>query len=663
MLAAVLLIAQQPKTLTFTHPCAHSSVVLEALGKEIGAIVRPSGSVSQDYFAVKLTNVPIEEAKRVIAEALNAEWLQKETILYLDRNAKQHLKEKKDEDDALRESIARYLNDRKDNKFDIELIKKKVSDATAVQKSPQVFQQELNAIYKLLPTETLGPKIVKAIGVEKLIALNEGDSLVYTLAPDGANNMPVEILKAVRDYARECEELNRLTISIASEQIASYLSSRPEEYVPDVRITASRGSGNITIYIAESASIANRGSYSSNRSIGSFSSRLASGPRATIPKLTGVFAVEGEAVHVFNVVRMRMQGLLPVQQPGTQQDVLYARRAAADLVRNELLANHGDAPLRLMVAQTRRDYVALLPDAIAYSHQWLSSAPGRDLDSVWKSWSGSLIVTEDEKTKILKVRPFNTKRERAVRFDRAATSRFVANFNAVNRVSLESLAGFASAFDSSAEFLTNLSVARVFLPISISQYGEWVALKTYAGLGGTQKRQAREGGVVVPWLMLPINVRKDIELRLLRQMSMYTAQSPESVNWSSAGSYSFTGTPVFKILSAVPSGTTVRITVLKNTLLKPAPPSRVFSETQVMSAEEIAYAQRTGTNEFTPDYKLATVANIERVQLELSVPGSGYTSYAAQVDDTTLESTYVPLNQLPEPWRSQVADAIKRRGG
>ena len=75
MLVAALVLAQQPKTVTFSHPCASSAVVLEALGKEVGVRIRPTGSVMRDYLLLRFDQVPVEGALNKLAEAANATWI------------------------------------------------------------------------------------------------------------------------------------------------------------------------------------------------------------------------------------------------------------------------------------------------------------------------------------------------------------------------------------------------------------------------------------------------------------------------------------------------------------------------------------------------------------------------------------------------------------
>jgi hypothetical protein len=105
------------------------------------------------------------------------------------------------------------------------------------------------------------------------------------------------------------------------------------------------------------------------------------------------------------------------------------------------------------------------------------------------------------------------------------------------------------------------------------------------------------------------------------------------------------------------------VRVLTTTLLKPGPSSYGTSVSELLSPERFAAWRKDRASDYSPDFSRATVASAERVHLDVHVPGIGYLHFAAQVDDTTEKTKYVPLNQLPEPWRSQLAEAIKKAGG
>ncbi|MCH8978931.1 MAG: hypothetical protein IH945_06775, partial [Armatimonadetes bacterium] len=89
MLSALLALSFQvaPQTITFTHPCAHSAVVLKALGKELNLTLNPSGSVNKDYFLVSFKDVPVQQAFEKISETLNAKWVKKGDVTYLTRSS------------------------------------------------------------------------------------------------------------------------------------------------------------------------------------------------------------------------------------------------------------------------------------------------------------------------------------------------------------------------------------------------------------------------------------------------------------------------------------------------------------------------------------------------------------------------------------------------
>ncbi len=198
MLAALLLIAQQPKTVTITHPCASAAVVLEALGKEMGVTVRPSGTVAQDYFAIKLTGVPIEEAMRVIAVTLDAEWLRKETVLYLDRGPKQQLKAKLEEDEGIRKSVKEFLDKNPEREIDKDAIKKALIDVSDPKRSPALMQEAGKTLQAYSPEVRLGGRVVRVLGEDTFVGAVEGRPVRYFLSSDGTGDMPAEIKGAIQ---------------------------------------------------------------------------------------------------------------------------------------------------------------------------------------------------------------------------------------------------------------------------------------------------------------------------------------------------------------------------------------------------------------------------------------------------------------------------------
>ena len=107
MLAAIIFgaVLAQERTVTFTHPCAHSSVVLEAFGREIGETIKPGRSVNKDYFLVRFDGMPVEDAKAAIAKTLKAKWEMKDGTLYLTRTRAMENQERSEQGELLKEVI------------------------------------------------------------------------------------------------------------------------------------------------------------------------------------------------------------------------------------------------------------------------------------------------------------------------------------------------------------------------------------------------------------------------------------------------------------------------------------------------------------------------------------------------------------------------------
>jgi hypothetical protein len=57
------------------------------------------------------------------------------------------------------------------------------------------------------------------------------------------------------------------------------------------------------------------------------------------------------------------------------------------------------------------------------------------------------------------------------------------------------------------------------------------------------------------------------------------------------------------------------------------------------------------------------VVEAERVVIEVFVPKLGYVTLYAQADSATHATEYVEPGALPEPWKSQLAEPIKKAGG
>jgi hypothetical protein len=64
-----------------------------------------------------------------------------------------------------------------------------------------------------------------------------------------------------------------------------------------------------------------------------------------------------------------------------------------------------------------------------------------------------------------------------------------------------------------------------------------------------------------------------------------------------------------------------------------------------------------------PDSMPLAVIDAERIQVEVYLPNLGYTAFAAHVSSQTDLTKFYPVDKLPEPWKTQLAEAIKKNGG
>jgi hypothetical protein len=654
MIAALLLACQQPPTVTIDQPCAHSSVVLAAFGKAIGETVRPSGSVQGDYIALKLTDRPVAEAKRVIAEALNAEWVVRGGVLYLDRNAKHHNAEKKAEDEALRAALQKHLDDNKDKKFERDKLREVMIEALRARDVNDFIARRYGEFSTLMPERTLGPQLVMAFGIDRLVKMANGERLTYA-----QQDLPQAAKIALDQSARDANDAWELAQSLGVDAFTNYGFVRQTAPNTVVKVELRRSDGMLSVHLHESATLPGGGSMTSSKGLVYVSGRGA--PKGERPsfKTNKPFVWEGLAARVVPVVSLAASPNQPGIAGPTKEDVAFVRSLAGDLSTNELLAVYGDAPLRQLAAAEGFDYVALVPDSVAAA-PWIMGASGSSVQSVFSRWG--LAVTQDKDTKIVVALPMDTVRARESRFDRRAVSQFVSSFHTAGRATLESLASLAAASDGTREYSANLSVARLFVPWREWRQSDWRPLALYGALNTSQKRAAANGGVLLEWRHVSPAVRSEIEKTLGEQQAMYVDELPSEVFWGSPWmGGAFPGAPRFMALDRVPSGAQVRVRRLTNTMLK-ANSTDQF-ESRPMTVEEAASYARSQSDERAPNYRQLRVASLDRIQVDLFLPGVGYTSFAAQVDDTTEDSEYVAWDKLPEPWKSQLADAAKKYGG
>ena len=653
----------QPQTVTFTHPCAHSSVVLAALGEKLGTKMAPGGSVLRDYFAVKLTDRPVEEAMRVIAETLNAEWVRRGDYLVLDRGPKQEKAELDQENAAFKDGIERYIKNNPVIEFSLDKIREQMLIAKKAPRDPSLEYVIAPELTRLMPAARFGARIVRAMR-DEMSKVTEGSPLRFYLRADGTTNMPNQVRQIVEDYKKEAAAVYELGVQLeAGLFIGGYGPSAPVPIGYSLVISRSQFSYEIAIRQDEF-----RGQNSFSRPGARFEVMRGAIPASSEPRIeiappVGKLPLSVEAACMMRTYAQRPNFPAPAVTP-TQEDVATARRLGRDLVRNEPLALFGGFPLTMALDDSKRDYVAIVPDFYVFTGAMVRD--GSIDPSRFKGYTQGLLITEDHATKILKVSSGLARIMRERRLDRQAGSTFLKETESAGHVTLDALADIVGSTLHEQGLYGSIEMLEPLMSVDVIGPHSYEALKLFSELTAVQRRSARAEGLVLSWGQLTKEVRSLFSRRLLSVNATFRAEEPgEPTSWipgfMSYGAGATNGPLAFE--SEVPPDTTVRVRVYAKTLLRAGPGQSGRLSADLMTAEDFAKRSRTPPGEFVPDFTRAAIANVERLHVDVFVPGVGYYQMAQQVDDTTKDTKYVPLTQLPEPTRTQLVEAIKKLGG
>lgn len=650
MLAALLLLSQEP-TVTVRLDGAHSSAVLAAIGSQAGVTMRPAGEALSDYLAIKLTEVPLEEAKRLLATTLDAEWVFREGVHYLERGIKQRLRIKRDEDEGIRKSIATYLEKNPESPLDKEAVRKAYIELTDPKRVPSIQQEAMAILQRNRPEVRLGARIVRALGVEAIVAVTEERPLRAFQNADGTGTASSGIKAALKTMDTEQEVFNQISESLGSPNLFGGVVLGQ---ATDFAVVVTRNRGTVRIQLYRRTSQSGQVTSTSSSEVASFNGRANNGlpgPRPSITSFDKPFELSAQG-----------KGLvlcLIGDASRTREDTALATEAAKAFASNDPHRLYGAQPL--VQAMKDFDYVALLPDSVLTNPNWGRS---QDLGQVWSLWSRSFAMGQDQRTKVVLARASNPYWSKDSRYDRHAIARLASEVDRAKRPTLDSLGAFAFSMNDRTEFSTTYRLLENVLALDRNP-PDFIALKAWGSLNPSQKRSAQSGGYVVPFAKLPAGVRDALAAELTSAGAYFSSQPTTNVIWSSNGrSYNGRTTSGNLFMTGqVPANAEVKFVVHRATMLKAAPGPRNRDTGQLLTPEEMARNSRQPQNEWNPDYKNATVVNAERLQVDVFCPGAGYSYWVAQIDDSNRDTKYVPLDQLPEPFKSQVAAALKRGGG
>lgn len=666
MLVAALVLAQQPRTVTFSHPCAASAVVLEALGKAIGLPLKPSGSVMDDYLLLRFDETPVDVALKKLGDVANATWTESNGVRYLGRTKQQ-------EDAglvALKKRLAAAIADYVAN----DALRVTSWDATrtmslmreTLQPGGDFDKQKAAALTDQSgPCRELLDEFLRTIGAEKLVALPDGETVFRWSPGKGEQRIPPGLRpkaelasKSVNAFAAAMRAAGVRPLGDFDYPGELRLGSSGQPVTPDwfsFRVRVTPGSLSATI--------------SPNGQNPSWYAQAYIRPDVPEQAALTAVGIEG-AYRPSAMVRLYCQRL---------QDRNKTRIDETDPVAKEVVKWFEDGlspePIHLLLGavlleiaeRAGRDVVAVYPnyhasyDAFNVREQTLYSdvlaelvKRGLDVDDEWM-----------------------VQRPPAVRFRKPIATEALARFClAVYKKGWADIDIMAQLAEDCADPMNFQSAQRIAGVLQPTQYSHsWIlhecdplTLRTYNSLPSSAKRLAREDWVNLPYEDLPSNVRQRFVAAFLAQgfgaVAMTTRNPDDSWNGFTVNGM-FVGEKQRTASELQKSVLQVRLT--SRSLLAAASAtdgSRVFMS-QVMTPEVAAkaYLDYRDSEYKQVDYGTLSELQAEQLQMRVKLASGEVLYFVYVVDSRNTETRYYPIADVPGEMGTKLRDEVKRLGG
>ncbi|MCH7905465.1 MAG: hypothetical protein IH944_12995 [Armatimonadetes bacterium] len=654
-------VAAQPQTVTFTHPCAHSSIVLEAFGKQIGETIKPSGSVNKDYFLIRFDEMPIEDAKAAIAKTLNATWSTKGDVLYLTRTRAQELAEENAIDAQLRLSIQRNIDQAfKRNEARKPLVLNDVLELLRDLPSDGSWSSELN---EENPQRRLQDKIAATFTVEDLMSLPLGTTYFSEDKQSGDRPIPSNWAKAVQTFRDERDVWQQaIPIAISGEDRRN-LGRWFASVVSKFELEFERTSNTLTIMVKLEGRGLNMESLLSRASGLTISQNEWSD---FYRNLRQPVEVSKEISEAWNYAKPRWTHSSRESDQRVRIRSSIPRLLAQvinDLPNNEPLTTLVSWPILEAAEYRETNIVALFADVMLQRPFDLSIEKGVPLRAFFVNGNTSFFAQYDEDLSCWMARPRDPAGARKNRMDRDVFGALLRSTWADGWTGLDDAVNFIMR--AGAETLTpgweSILATSVF---QLQNTQTWFSNKTeglvateiYASLTPTQRLQATRGGVEIPlaywqpgvwpalargdWQgqrMLPPGLEPyDVEARFGRRVSNLLRQR-------------------------LPNGTTMRVQVLEDTELWVG-----YDKTGVQLNLETYARAFVGAELGVPakyDVNSVAVGPTETLMVELIVPNVGSYEMKAKFERIPFLDELGSVDKLPASARAAVLAAIEKAWG
>ena len=650
--------ADQPQTVTFTHPCAHSAVVLEALGKELNLILKPSGSVNKDYFLISFDDVPLQEAYDRIAETLNATWTRKGGVTYLGRTRAQDKEDLGKSRQPLIDSIKKFVADNPlTERYGIEEAKRLIEQTLLLTRSPDTYNYaQMMALDVQAPSGRLLLRLLAVLDQDKLAGIEEGSVYRIDLTD------PSIALGLKRAYQVFLEEDARHRTVL--EAVGGY--ERASNYRPFTATIGSYGpmygdhsavvvevSRSMTGLTMSATASVKRGSRAVGLArIGNISIRAEAATGSVPPELAAI----NEPIRRHEAVVEAGQAILswfgdPTRREGNrlspESHAFFARPTE-----NEMLATIGSDWIFQSAEALGLNVVASLPDLVAFLP--LMAFQG-NAETTGQLWGLTAMPDIDVGATIedgwLLVQPTKPTVARSSRIDRAVVERFIKQFERTHRTSLDPFADLVVNTDSELSmmfslFLTALGTNEQGMIANLFEFGDINVVRFYGTLSAVERRAARNGGIKIPADRLTAR-RSGLANRFIFDRDLSVRSLP-------GDGLSRIHGPVSQVIgTGVPPGTTLTVTVAQKVTYAPktmqggAPYAGRSGDLDSLPRQIVAAESQ---NRPVPDPTFLAKIITDVVTIECLFPSVGVAVATGSVDQFERDRKYFPMTDLGEEW-------------
>ncbi len=636
----------QTKTVTFTHPCAHSSVVLEALGKELGVPMKPTGSVLQDYILVRFNDVPVDQALDKIAKTLNASWRESNGVRYLERTPAQEQQDFEGEYEAK----ARAIRDVIDARGKVPLTQDaalalavKVRDFGAHRNNDD--WERFQPIARQLPGHRAMLDLMALLDIGSIVRstqspLNYSQRKGAIPLPSGARKVIDGLAKEWQTYAEALAKSG-----LASDDVYQKFSGSSTELMESMQLSAHVSEDGVLFML----SFLVRGEW---QNLG-YHKIETTGARAVpewVSKLEGASGLSTVAKESIQPTQLRevREGLRAAVLAGGEPDLLLCAPS-------ELIAR----------AAGKRTVVAYVPDSayVALAEGELPADATLSL-ALGKLFTARSIVAQMD-DQWLTVRPAKPYTDRFQRMDRSAFLKMARSADELKSLPLDQFADFvATTVDDATVKTANHLFGRSFrMSVPLPMVGLDV-IRLYGLLPRAERAQAMSGGIM-------LSGRTDFH-----RYAIPIAQMSQVLNDFDDGGARAAKRPLRErqdALDSLPKETEFSLKVTDTAFVQPrSSDQKVGAWAFVFDVDSFALnawmAERRPESASSIDY--SSVAPITGSTLYFEhrrLNGNGSGMHFGRYADPLTELKFGSLNDLPEKLRKDIeqglANVRKRNGG